>query len=249
MRKQHSFLNSYALQLIEKGKCSPSIGLWDGKMGLAISILHVFRITNNDRYRNEAYELIDNIYDHMCIQMPLGFEHGLTGIGCGFQYLINNGFVDADSDDVLSEIDSLIKKAIENRSLDSLCLRNGVSGIAFYLYHRLISRQDIDNNILVQNIKGYSILLIEWLEYLILRADNVGDINDAYFIFCRLHKLNISNNKIERLLSYCLRRLLDFNCEIIDNYKSLGIQSLKALSPWILDSQGYNIKNNNTRGN
>lgn len=49
MGKQHSYLNNYALRLIEKVKCSPSIGLWEGKMGIVISILHVFRITNKDR--------------------------------------------------------------------------------------------------------------------------------------------------------------------------------------------------------
>ena len=233
MEKDYVFLREYGARLIEKGKCFPDVGICNGKLGIAICLFHLNLILKDDLYKKAAFELIDEAYENISVLTPVSFEYGLSGIGCGFQYLINNGFVDADGDDVLSEIDAVVKNVIDLRSLHLLDFKNGICGVGYYLYHRLKERNTDDNNIVVLKLKEYLIYLIDWMEHLLLNTDDMNGVNDAYFLLCRLHKLNVFNYKVERLLNFCSRKLIDFNLPVSDTYRCLGMQSLKVLSPWI----------------
>lgn len=233
MKEHYTVLNGYAHSLLNKEESSEEIGLWNGKMGIAICLLHLYRITEVKRYEEVASELIDNVYEQISLQMPLSFESGLIGIGCGFQYIISNGFVDADSDEILSDIDYIIINCIDMRSIDSLSFENGVCGLLYYLYHRLKDRSEFDNNIRVLRLKEHLIYSIDWMECLILEEDNVNNINDAYFILCRIHKLNVFNYKVEKLLEYCIQKLIKTRHSISDKYEWLGVQTLKLLKPWM----------------
>lgn len=124
MKERYSVLNGYAHSILDKGESSEEIGLWNGKMGIVICMLHLYRITKVKKYEEAASELIDNVYEQISLQMPLSFESGLIGIGCGFQYIISNGFVDADSDEILSDIDHVIIDSINMHSIDSLNFEN-----------------------------------------------------------------------------------------------------------------------------
>ena len=86
---------------------------------------------------------------------------------------------------------------------------------------------------LTLKFKEYLIYLIDWIEELLLKMKEKDDYNDAYFLLCRLHRLDVFNHKIERMMCLCLRKLIDFNCRISDPYELLGIESLKILKPWI----------------
>lgn len=233
MKKELIFLNNYSNSLLEKGKSLPDISLWYGKMGIAIYMLHFSRIVHDDTYIKEAFRLIDEVYESISFKQPIDFAHGLTGIGCGIQYSISYGFVDADSDEILSEIDTLIKNIIDSRSLNNLSLESGVCGIAYYIYSRIKNRCYDEDNIVVLRFEEYLIYLIDWMEDLILNATDINMFNDVYFILSRLHKLNVFNYKVEKLMNFSLRKLIDYNCSISDNYEFLGIDYLKILKPWI----------------
>lgn len=234
MDKEYTFLKGYTERLIEKGRYFPDMGLWDGKMGIAIYLLHLSRITQNEKYENEAVELIDSVYEQISLEKPFCFDNGLLGIGCGFEYIIHHGFVDADRDEILSETDLLARDIIDSRPIDNLGLGKGVCGIGYYLYHRLKNRrQDDDDSTVVLKLKEYLIYLIDWVEDLLLKTTDKKDCNDAYFLLTRLHNINVFNHKVEKLLALCSRKIIDFNCPITDNYELLGIDSLKMLKPWI----------------
>lgn len=233
MEEKYIFLKGYTERLIEKGKCFSDIGLWNGKMGIAIYLLHISRLSQNEKYESEASELIDAVYEQISFEKSFFFDSGLLGIGCGFEYIINNGFADADRDEILSEIDLLVRNIIDSRPIDELGLRKGVCGVGFYLYSRLRNRSNDDDNMIVLKLKEYMIYLIDWIEYLLLKTTIKEDYNDAYFLLSRLHKLNVFNHKVEKLLAVCSRRIIDFNCPTTDNYELLGIDSLKVLKPWI----------------
>lgn len=233
MEEKYIFLKGYTDRLIEKGKYLSDIGLWNGIMGIAIYLLHVSRLTQNKKYENEASELIDAVYEQISFEKPFFFDSGLLGIGCGFEYIINNGFVDADRDEILSEFDLLVRSIIDSRPIEDLDLKSGVCGIGYYLYCRLINRKEDDNSMVTLKLKEYLIYLIDWVEYLLLKITNKKAYNDAYFLLARLHKLNVFNHKVEKLLATCSRKIIDFNCPITDNYELLGIDSLKMLKPWI----------------
>lgn len=233
MNEKYIFLKRYTERLIEKGKCLPGIGLWAGKMGIAIYLFHLARITQNEKYEDEASELIDTVYQHVSFNLPLTFDTGLLGIGCGFEYIISQGFVDADRDEILSEIDLLVRNVIDSRLLGNLSFDKGVCGVGYYLYHRLKNRPDDDDSMVVLKLKEYLIYLIDWVEDLLPKTTDKQEYNDAYFLLARLHKLNVFNHKVEKLLAICSRKIIDFNCPITDNYELLGIDSLKMLKPWM----------------
>lgn len=233
MDKTHAFLKPYTDRLIETGKCFPNIGLWDGKTGIAIFLFHVSKIVKDEKYENEATRLFDAVYEQIYNGMSLNFDDGLMGIGCGIEYLISKGFVAGDSDEILQEIDIVVGSAIDMRPIDLLNLEKGVCGIGCYLYYRLKKRTDNDDSIVVLQLKEYLISFVDWMEGLILKTADKKDYNDAYFLLIRLYKLNVCNYKVERLMSLCLRKLIDFHCPVADRYELLGVDSLKALKPWI----------------
>lgn len=233
MNEKYIFLRGYTERLIEKGKCFPDIGLWNGKMGIVIYLLHVSRLTQNERYEKEASELINAVYKQISLEKPFFFDSGLLGIGCGLEYIIYNKFVDANRDEILSEIDLMVRNIIDFRPIDDLGLRKGVCGIGFYLYYRLKNRINNDDNTIVLKLKEYLIYLIDWIEDLLLKTTIKEDYNDTYFLLARLHQLDVINHKVEKLLAICSRKIIDFNCPTMDNYELLGIDSLKMLKSWI----------------
>ncbi len=74
-------------------------GLLNGKMGIAIFCYHYSRYSKNKIYEDYAGELVDEIYEEINTSTPVDFENGLTGIGWGIEYLVKNGFVQADTDE------------------------------------------------------------------------------------------------------------------------------------------------------
>ena len=233
MDKDFGFLDEYTDRLIEKGKITTEIGLWDGKMGVALYLLHIAEITVNEKYNDIASEFIDTVHEMISIETPYFFYNGLLGIGCGFEYIIGKGYVGGNNDEILSDIDLLARNIIDSRCISDFSFGKGVCGVGYYIYHRLKSRNGGDDNIRVLKLKEYLIYLIDWIEELINKTTNNQDYNDAFFLLTRLHKLNVFNYKVERLSALCLQKMIDLNCEMKDNYELLGIPSLKILRPWM----------------
>ena len=80
-----------------------NIGLMHGKMGISVYFFHLARSTRNKVYEEYAGELIDEIYEEIIVNTPVNFENGLAGIGWGIEYLVQNGFIEADTDEVLED--------------------------------------------------------------------------------------------------------------------------------------------------
>ena len=226
-------IKTYPFQLLEKEKLTSNLGLWNGKMGTAIYLLHLSQITEDENCALHANELIDDVCETISLEIPFYFGNGLLGIGCGLQYIIDEQFMAGDSDEILSEIDQMAKNAINSRPTNSLTIENGVCGIGFYLYHRLKNRTENDESITTLKLKEHLIYLIDWIEKLLLKTTEQQDYNDTYFLLCRLHQLNVFNHKVEKLIDFCLQKIVEHNCCVQDNYDLLGINSLKLLKLWM----------------
>lgn len=233
MNIKNKFLQLYIENFVEQSKSSSNIGLWHGKMGAAIYLLHLSRITQNEEYTKESLKLIDAVYNQISLNLPYTFDNGLLGIGCGFEYIINNGFVDTDSNEILSELDFWVMNLIDSRTINNLNLDKGICGIGYYLYCRLKKRMNDNDTIIILKLKEYLIYMLDWLEDMILKTTDQQNYNDSYFLLTRLYNLDVLNSKIEKLISICLHKLVDSYCPITDNYELLGIPSLKILKPWI----------------
>ena len=94
------------------------IGLADGKMGLCIYYYYIGRIFNNTDYKQNAELLIDEVFEQIKMTKGLDIKNGLSGIGMGIDHLIDNEYVEGDSNDILTDVDNELFKQICN--LDKL---------------------------------------------------------------------------------------------------------------------------------
>jgi len=83
-------------------------GLLSGKTGISIFFYHLARQTGNTIYEDYAGELLDQVFKAIHSNSPVDFSSGLTGIGWGVAYLLQNGFIEAAENDILEEVDTAV---------------------------------------------------------------------------------------------------------------------------------------------
>ena len=105
-------LQSYADVLLLNGSFVDNLGFGKGKMGIAISLYYYAHYNISKVFEDCADELIDEIYEEINTATPLDFENGLTGIGWGLEYLVRNGFLEGDTDDILKGIDFTLSESL-----------------------------------------------------------------------------------------------------------------------------------------
>lgn len=107
------------------------IGLLHGKMGFTLFFFHYARLSGDRFYQQFAEHLLDDIFNNLREESPVCFGEGLMGIAWGVAYLLENGFVEGDSNEILEDID---KKIITQVAIDTddLSLNSGLEGILWY---------------------------------------------------------------------------------------------------------------------
>lgn len=79
-------------------------GLYNGKLGMAIFFYEYSRYSSDALYEQFADEIMDSVLT-LPDSLSFRFSDGLTGIGWGITYLLKEGFIEGDIDDILSEVD------------------------------------------------------------------------------------------------------------------------------------------------
>lgn len=210
-----------------------NLGLMHGKMGLAIYFFHIGQNLNNKIYKKYAEELIDEIHQEINSGISIDFENGLAGIGWGVEYLTQNGFIDADTDEVLEDFDNLIIKGLLQNTPSEIGLLNGLIGLGAYLIKRIQNNKvSNEEEIAKYNKKQALIFLIDELDRGIQSIDetSVFDITWDYpmliWFLTDLYKQKVNNDKIEELILRCLKPLN----ENINLPKSNGNKLMLAFS-------------------
>ena len=73
----------------------------------------------SDSYIEEyAWDLLQQVYDGVYADMPIGLEFGLAGIGYATALLYEKGWIECDLNGVLSDIDSKIMERDPRRITD-----------------------------------------------------------------------------------------------------------------------------------
>lgn len=129
--------------LILNSSFTSDLGLFHGKMGTVIFFAHYARWTGNALYEDFADELLGEIYEDIHTDTPINLESGLCGIGWGIEYLVQNGFMEGDTDEILEDIDRRIMERDPRRMTD-LSFRTGLGGILFYATARLTASRESD---------------------------------------------------------------------------------------------------------
>ncbi len=158
-----------------------NIGLMHGKMGISIFFFHLARRTKNKIYEDYAGELIDEIYEEISANTPVDFENGLAGIGWGIEYLVQNGFIEADTNEVLEEFDNKVFNEFIYNIPKELNLLNGILGYGVYFLNRVKNRAYDEKNIAVLTNRQTLIYLVDELDK---RTQNITEIiQEPIFIF------------------------------------------------------------------
>lgn len=108
------------------------LGLLKGKMGAVLFLFHYARYTLNEVYEDIAGDLLDEIWEEINENTPADFESGMSGIGWGIEYLIQNKFVEADGLEICEEIDDKIM-TYDMRRIKGLSLEKGLLGLLHYV--------------------------------------------------------------------------------------------------------------------
>lgn len=136
--KDDILLKRIANHLIMHASFMDDIGLYHGKMGVVLFFAHYGRYTGESLYDDFAGELLSEVCEHLYYSLPIDLENGLCGIGWGVEYLLQNGFIEGDSDEILSEIDNKIMERNLQR-LNDKSIRTGLEGVVYYVHKRLTS--------------------------------------------------------------------------------------------------------------
>jgi hypothetical protein len=179
-------LQRIANVLLLNASFSDNLGLLNGKMGIAIFFYHYAKYTGDGIYINYADELVDEIYEEIDLSTPVDFANGLAGIGWGIEYLAQNRFVEAETDEALADMDNRIYQHMINSPI-LLEREDDIFGYGLYYLARLRTREKDEENITTIIFKTIVIHLVDECERI--------------FVHNRFLEYNISSIAIKPLIS------------------------------------------------
>jgi len=136
--KEREFLLRIARHLLMNVSFMHDISLYHGKMGVVLFFVHYAQHSDNPLYHEFAIELLFEVCEEIHEGLPVDFESGLCGIGWGIEYLLQHGFIEGDSDEILSELDDRLME-FDLRRIGDRSLCSGLEGISCYIDKRINS--------------------------------------------------------------------------------------------------------------
>lgn len=230
-------INGY---LLGNAKLENDLGLMHGKLGLSIYFHQLARKTENKDFQKIAENLVEEISEKLGIaKLSMDFENGLAGISWGISYLVKSGFVEADLDDVLGELDDQIYRFLEDQKANLTSnFKNGLIGFLFYCLDRLDSalKSGHSSNIYIFQKLGSELLnqLGQLVEEERLREREPSlfsvfwDIPLTLIVLAKSKRLQVHPKKVDRILD-CLNPYLNSLFPILHSnrlYLLLGIESV-----------------------
>ncbi len=113
------------------------VGLFKGKMGLTLFMYEYAKKKSiNNAYEATADMLIDDIYKQIKPNIATNLIDGSAGIGFGLSYLLKNGLIDGEPNNVLEDIDKRLLENPKNVLLTEMTLPIPVFSSGFYFLAR-----------------------------------------------------------------------------------------------------------------
>jgi len=182
-------------QLLVDNQANHHPGLKNGKMGKAIFFFHHAKETGHKVYEDYAFGLIDEITGLLNNETPVDYETGLAGIGAGIEYLVQNGFVKADTDDILEDIEELIHLHIPYTTDGTV-----LAGIGLYLLSRIQNPAGGDHKLTTLENKLFLIYVIDLTERFYPQQSEES-LSCVYHFLTEVNKINLFPAKVKRLIN------------------------------------------------
>lgn len=193
--------------------CKDDYSLYDGKTGLSLAYYLLFAKLKDNRYLAKGQSLIEDLSENISQVQTFDMESGLSGIGWGIEWLIQNKFIDANSDEILADIDDELYKTVVYSKSANLSIATGTIGKALYFYTRLCAKNP--NTSRYRNICNQEclVLLIDELSDKILNdnkdsirneitSDNLAirDISQVLLFLSSSHHLKINIETVNKII-------------------------------------------------
>ncbi|PWG77971.1 lanthionine synthetase LanC family protein [Pararcticibacter amylolyticus] len=114
-----------------------SIGLANGKMGIALYMYYASRILNCKPYRDLADSLVDSIFHDLKTCQDLLFFNGITGISMGLSSLIRDEFIEPEANDLFIDMDRKMYLEARQRKINDFTEDFSVFSFGLYLLNRV----------------------------------------------------------------------------------------------------------------
>lgn len=118
--------------IILYSKSIKDVGLFHGKMGIAILFMHLYRCTDNNIYEDIANDLIDDIWEEVNTVTSFEMASGLSGIGLGIEYLLHHKFAEGESLGICKDLDVRIMRW-DSRRISDYSIDYGIGGLLEYI--------------------------------------------------------------------------------------------------------------------
>lgn len=116
-----------------------NLGLFTGKSGSILIMYVLNRQFKDPELKKIADTLLKEVMEDAISLHNLTFDKGLLGIGCAVNYLLANGYVEGNPDDLLSDIDALLYKTLKDKNVKiGISCSTGLIGILIYLVERIV---------------------------------------------------------------------------------------------------------------
>ncbi len=135
-------------------------GLLNGQTGLCITYFLLSDLFSDTDFGERANQLLANISDNICNVEEFDFENGLAGIGWGIEWMVQNGYIQADTNEVLEDLDDELYKAVVYAKSPNISLENGAVGKAMYFYKRLNAQNKLTIRNRYRNICNQECLVL-----------------------------------------------------------------------------------------
>jgi hypothetical protein len=185
-------------RLLNEGLSLNSPGLLNGKTGIAVFFFHYSRYTRNPKYEDYAVQFIDSVQDGLLIHSSSDYASGISGIGCGVEYLSQNGFIDTHTDEILEDIDRKIFRAIVYAKHTDPSLFSGVCGLGRYLLFRLANPNANLDKIITLTHRMLIIHVVDILEEIL--SGGTEDTVEAMLFLSQVEALKFYPVKVKKLL-------------------------------------------------
>lgn len=90
-----------------------NIGLFSGKTGICLFFFYYAKLVNRAEYSDLAHDIFGNVFDEITGRdINCTLANGLSGIGWAVEHLVRHHFIQADVDEILRDVDSILHEAM-----------------------------------------------------------------------------------------------------------------------------------------
>ncbi|OOQ56748.1 lanthionine synthetase LanC family protein [Mucilaginibacter pedocola] len=173
-------LQTLANHLLLTSENIPEIGLYKGKTGICLFFYLYSSYSKTEFYDNSGGELLELIFEQVPAETDISFATGLAGLGWAIEFLSRRKLIDADTDEVLADIDEALLECYTGKS--STADDDSMLQIVPYLLMRESSKPRVEDDACLKILRQ-----LKWL--VDLQIQSIFQNRDANY----QHRLSIDN--------------------------------------------------------